>query len=176
MQAIKNLRPDNPNKPPVKIKVKTNYHIWVIVNDNNPLFGTHAGIILISPNSFEIYDPNGSFHYPGIAEGSLRVFPIESQDIDIKRDIVKKYIDYQTNDGKYVYLYKFNVTKNDFMQIQQRIYSEDGCYGSLNCSICVSNALSGVSVFEKLEPDIRLPSNLKKAMDKIGQAIRLEKR
>lgn len=163
----------NGNKTPVKVPVKTPYIITVMVNNNDMIAGTHAGMLLIGPDIFEIFDPNGSFEYPGIASGSMRLFPV--YEANQRADVYKKYLEYQLADGGKVYVYKFHVSKQDFKQIQDRIEYGEGCSGVLNCSKCVSNAVTGISAFKSLPPDIFLPSNLKKELDKLKAPLKILK-
>lgn len=90
-------------KAPVKIAIKTNYRITIMVNDNTVILGTHAGMLLIGPNTFEIYDPNGSFHYPGISGGSLGLVPVD--DLGKQHDVFKKYLEYQLINGESLFVF-----------------------------------------------------------------------
>lgn len=159
------------NKEPVKIEVKTSYRITIMVNDNTIVLGTHAGMLLIAPNTFEIYDPNGSFHYPGISGGSLGLFPVD--DPSKQHDVFKKYLEYQLDDGNDVYIYSFYVSKAEFNEIEENIMSQKGCGAVLSCSQCTSSAIAGVGIFKNLPSGIFLPSNLKKEMDKIGKPLKI---
>ena len=88
----KKLSESATNKAPIKIEVRSQYKIYIMVNNNDYVAGTHAGMLLISPKSFEIYDPNGSFSYPGIAPGSSRLFPVYEA---TERPLVyKSYLDF----------------------------------------------------------------------------------
>jgi hypothetical protein len=158
-------------KEPVKLEIKTNYRITIIINDNTTIFGTHAGMLLIAPNTFEIYDPNGSFHYPGISGGSLGLFPVD--DTSKRHDVFQKYLEYQLDDGDDVYVYSFFVSKAEFNEIQENIINQKGCGSVLSCSQCTSSAISGIGVFKNLPSGIFLPSNLKKELDKIGKPLKI---
>lgn len=161
----------NNKKDPVKIKVKTSYRITIMVNNNDVMVGTHAGMLLISPKGFEIFDPNGSFYYPEIAEGRLRLFPVyEPQK---RADVYRSYLEYQLADGGEVYIYTFYLSKDEFLKIEDRILNEEGCSGILSCSRCTSNAITGIGVFKNLPPDIFLPFKLKKELDKIANPIKI---
>lgn len=161
------------NKVPIKVEIKTAYRIAVMVNNNDIVLGTHAGMLLIGPNIFEIFDPNGSFSYSGIAAGSLRLFPIYDENQRV--DVYKKYLEYQLSDGGDVYVYNFFVSREVFFQIEDRILNEEGCSGVLNCSKCISNAITGIGIFKSIPSDIFLPSNLKKELDKISKPLKIIK-
>lgn len=161
------------SKTPVKVPFKTPYIITIMVNNNDMISGTHAGMLLLAPNVFEIFDPNGSFEYPGIASGSMRLFPV--YEANQRADVYNKYLEYQLADGGEVYVYKFHVSKQEFKQVQERIEYGEGCSGVLNCSKCVSNAVTGLGVFKALPPNIFLPSNLKKELDKLKAPIKILK-
>lgn len=167
------LTPTSSNKAPVKVPVKTPYLITIMVNDNDHISGTHAGMLLVAPNVFEIFDPNGSFEYSDIASGSLRLFPV--YEADKRFDVYNKYLEYQLVDGGNVYVYKFYVSKKEFYQIEDRILNYEGCSGVLNCSKCTSNAVTGIGVFKSLPPNIFLPSSLKKELDKIKSPLKILK-
>ncbi|BCX73342.1 hypothetical protein KTJ16_20460 [Acinetobacter bereziniae] len=158
-------------KAPVKIAIKTNYRITIMVNDNTVILGTHAGMLLIGPNTFEIYDPNGSFHYPGISGGSLGLVPVD--DLGKQHDVFKKYLEYQLINGERVYLYSFYVSRKEFYQIEENILNQVGCGPVLNCTQCTSGAISGVGIFKNIPSGIFLPSNLKKEMDKISKPLKI---
>lgn len=161
------------NKSAVKVPVKTPYIVTIMVNNNDMISGTHAGMLLVGPNIFEIFDPNGSFEYPGIASGSMRVFPV--YEANQRADVYNKYLEYQLVDGGEVYVYKFYVSQQEFKQIQNRIEYGEGCSGVLNCSKCVSNAVTGIGVFKTLPPDIFLPSNLNKELGKLKSPLKILK-
>lgn len=160
-------------KEAVRLEVKTSYRITIIVNDNAPVLGTHAGMLLISPSTFEIYDPNGSFHYPDISGGSLGLFPVD--DTSKRHDVFKKYLEYQLNDGSDVYIYSFYVSKKEFHEIEENIINQKGCGSIMSCSQCTSSAISGVGVFKSVPTNISmfLPSNLRKEMEKIGKPLKI---
>lgn len=168
----KKLTPkNNENKESVKVEIKTGYRITIIINNNTAVFGSHAGMLLIGPNVFEIYDPNGSFSYPGISGGSLGLFPVD--DASKRHDVFKKYLDYQLNDGEDVYIYSFNVSKKEFYEIEENIITQKNCGSVLSCSQCTSSAIAGVGIFKDVPSGIFLPSNLKKEMDKIGNPLKI---
>ncbi|AOA58292.1 hypothetical protein [Acinetobacter larvae] len=173
MKISRTLRPDNREKEPVKILVKTRYRIYIILNNNFIITGTHAGMLLISPKGYELYDPNGNFHYEGIAEGTMRVFPVDITDHKTQKDIFKKYLDFQHVEGEDVYIYTFHVSKNEFDEVQKRIYDQVRCGGSFSCTKCVSNAVAGIGVFKSIDQDVFLPSSLKRQLDKISTPIRI---
>ena len=170
MQKLKKvLTADNTAKKPVKVAVKSPYKIIIMVNDNDR-FGTHAGMIMVSPTSFQIYDPNGSFTFSGVAGGSLGLFPIDG--IDNQKRAFEEYIHFQLEDGKNVFIYKFFVSKKEYEEIEERILTES-CGVVLYCSACTSSAIAGIGPFKTIESGIFLPANLKKAMDKIGTPVRM---
>lgn len=162
------------NKEPVKIEVKTSYRITIVINDNTMYFGTHAGMLLIAPNTFEIYDPNGSFHYPDISGGSLGLFPVD--DSSKQHDVFKKYLEFQLDNGNEVYLYSFYVSRKEFYQIEENILNRIGCGPILNCSQCTSGAISGVGVFKNVPSGIFRPASLKKEMDKLAKPLKIIRR
>lgn len=171
MQVIKRvLTQDSVNKKPVKVAVKTPYKIVMVLNDNTVLAGTHAGMILVAPDSFQIYDPNGSFKFEGVAGGSLNLFPIEG--IENQRRAFEEYIRFQLINGERVFIYKFFVSKSEFFQIEERIL-EEACGSFLNCSLCASTAIAGIGPFKDIESGIFFPSKLKKALDKIGTPVKM---
>jgi hypothetical protein len=169
-KVAKILTKDKPNKKPVKVAVQSPYKIIIVVNDNNRAFDTHAGLIMVSPTTFQIYDPNGSFTLLDIGGGSLNLFPVDG--LQNQRNAYEAYIRFQLIDGANVYTYKFNVSKQNFDAIETRILEET--YGGiLYCSTCVSSAVAGIGPFKTLESGIFLPSNLKKAMDKLAMPVRM---
>lgn len=171
MQKIKQiLTPDKPDKKPVQVAVKTPYKIIIMVNDNDMFFGTHAGLIMVSPNVFQIYDPNGSFTFDNLSGGSLNIFLIDG--IENQKRAFEEYMYYQLNNGTYVFIYKFFVSKQEFYEIEDRILN-GSCGTFFNCSLCVSTAIAGIGVFKPITGSIRLPSNLKKALDKIGTPVKM---
>lgn len=169
-KVAKTLTEDKLNKKPVKVAVQSPYKIIIVVNDNTRIFGTHAGMIMVSPTTFQIYDPNGNFTLPDVAGGSLNLFPVDG--LQNQRNAYEAYIKFQLKDGANVYTYKFNVSKKDFDAIETRIL-EETCGGVLYCSTCVSSSVSGIGPFKTLESGIFLPSNLKKAMDKLATPVRM---
>lgn len=83
----------------------------------------------------------------------------------------REYLKYQyEQDGPDVRWYSFKVNKDIYEHVLQRI--EAGCGGIANCSRCVSQVLSGIGPFEKLESGIRFPSSLRKAIEPIYQESR----
>lgn len=138
------------------------YLIQVMINDNNLITGTHAGLILKSPTEQIIWDPSGSFHYPNYGEGSGREF--HANTLSEANDMFREYMKYQyEQDGPDVRWYTFKVTKKNYEEIYKRV--DVGCGGIANCSICVSQVLSGIGPFKNLESGIRFPKNLRKAIE-----------
>lgn len=166
----KNLTETNKNTRKLPIKVGVGYKIIIMINDNNGFTGTHAGMIMASPTEFEIYDPNGSFEYPGIAPGSARIFPV--YDSNDYKPIFVAYINYQLADGGGVYIYPFEVSKSDFLEIQDNSLNGVGCSIALDCSLCISGAISGIGIFKKL-PRIFRPKQLGEELRKLVNPIKL---
>jgi len=166
----KSLTETSKNAQKLPIKIGVGYKIIIMINDNNFYAGTHAGMIMVSPTEFELYDPNGSFHYPGIAPGSSRIFPVyDSKDY---KSVFVAYINYQLTDGGEVYIYPFELSKSDFLEIQDNALNGVGCSIALDCSLCVSGAVSGIGVFKKL-PRIFRPKQLGQELRKLVNPIRL---
>lgn len=171
MSTIKiSLTETKKNTPKLPIKIGVGYQVIIMINDNNFYAGTHAGMIIASPTEFEIYDPNGSFEYPGIASGSSRIFPV--YDPKDYKSIFMAYINYQLVDGGGVYIYPFKVSKDDFVEIQDNALNGVGCTFALDCSLCISGAISGIGIFKKL-PRIFRPKQLGQELRKLVSPIQL---
>ena len=150
-------------------ELPNHYLVQVMINDNDLMIGTHAGLILQSSESQIIWDPSGSFHYPNYGEGSSREF--HAYNLEEANDMFRKYLNYQyEQDGPDVKWYSFKVTKKDYEDIYKRI--DAGCGGVANCSSCVFQVLSGIGPFKDLELGIRFPKSLKKAIEPIFYKIR----
>lgn len=166
----KSLTETSKNTPKRPIKLGVGHKIIIMINDNDFYTGTHAGMIMVSPTEFELYDPNGSFKYPGIAPGSARIFPV--YDFKDYKSVFVAYINYQLQDGGEVYIYSFEIAKNDFLKIQDNALNGVGCSIGLDCSLCVSGAISGVGVFNNL-PRIFRPKELGQELRKLVSPIKL---
>ena len=167
------LTPTNKEKKePIKVSAKTPYMIIIMVNNNDVLVGTHAGMLMIGPNEFQLFDPSGHFVYPGYDFGSLRLISIDEH--SKRADIYNKYLEDQLTDGGNVFVYKFYVTKSEYKQIGDRILYDTSC-GAAECTICTSNAITGIGIFKNISPNIRFPSNLKKELDKIKAPLKILK-
>jgi RHS repeat-associated protein len=112
----------------------------VIINNNTPIIGTHAGLVIKSGTDTVIYDPGGSYK-TNAGRGSddtIRGPEVNSED----------YIRYQKNDGPNVDIHSYNTTPDQERQIKDRI-EDHACFPGL-CARCTSNSLQGIGPFRNL--------------------------
>nr|WP_279597268.1 RHS repeat-associated core domain-containing protein [Acinetobacter bereziniae] len=150
------------NNPISFIDIMGLEQISIMIN-NNGIFGTHAGLVLNNGKTQTIWDPNGSFSYPGWSEGSGRIF--EAYTPGEQKRMLSSYLKSQFVDGNDVNLFKFEINTSEYNQIMGRI--EQGCGGLFSCSLCTSSAISGIGPFKNVKGRIFFPTRLNQKMIEI---------
>ncbi|QLI81201.1 hypothetical protein HZU75_06460 [Chitinibacter fontanus] len=114
----------------------------VVINNNTPLTGTHAGAVIDG----NIYDPGGHYfqdrrlQYGEEFQGSLQ-----------------DYLRYQREDGNDVQTYTFPTSSEDEAKILERIDNSPTENGGF-CATSVRDTLSGIGPFKNLPKSGYFPS------------------
>jgi uncharacterized protein RhaS with RHS repeats len=140
----------------------------IIINNNTPVIGTHAGLYLdhgvigvvpgkpMENTGREIYDPAG--HYLNATRGEEGTFYGKDADLN-------NYINFQKEDGTNVEIYRFKTTPEEEREIAKKI-QETGDPRGLSCAPSVSSVLSGTGPFKNLGT-YRTPSGFGNALKKL---------
>jgi RHS repeat-associated protein len=112
----------------------------VIINNNTPVIGSHAGVYVDNSGDPVLYDPGGS--YPNRNRGSGDALYGEDAGLD-------GYIAHQRADGARVDVYRFNTSPQEEREIARRIEEQGGAMGGL-CAVFTSRAISGIGPFKDL--------------------------
>jgi len=141
----------------------------VIINANTHLsspetwFGKHAGFYLSHGDKQPfLYDPNGSYHAPGIPRGEAGAF--EGAEANLGA-----YLRFQFTDGKNVHMYRFDTTPAEEKEIVDRIMgpnSPDQEDRGFTCASQTSGMLNGVGPFKNLGT-FTTPSGLEKRLQQL---------
>ena len=114
----------------------------VVINNNTPIIGSHAGLYT-SHSVFGgrmIYDPSGG--YKNDTRGSAGIF-------DGKDASLSDYLKVQLEDGGNVQTYSFNTTPDEENEISQRAIDQGDPRGA-ECATYVSEAIKGIGPFQSL--------------------------
>ncbi|WP_305888623.1 RHS repeat-associated core domain-containing protein, partial [Methylomonas subterranea] len=111
----------------------------VIVNNNTPIIGTHAGVYVERNGDQTLFDPGGSYQAELKGSGDT----LTGEDANLLG-----YIHFQLEDGPDVQLYPFNTTPAEEKRILENI-SQGGCSVGL-CSTCSGSVLQGIGPFKNL--------------------------
>ncbi|RJG05287.1 hypothetical protein D3870_03980 [Noviherbaspirillum cavernae] len=129
----------------------------IVINNNTPLIGMHAGVYTGSGSDRTLYDPGGSY----------RNYLKGSGDALYGRDAnLRDYIKYQTADGSDVQVYRFPTTPEEERQISSRIEEQGGGTPG-NCAIRTSQAIQGIGPFKNLGVSLT-PAGLGRDLAKIS--------
>jgi len=112
----------------------------VVVNNNTPVIGTHAGVVVGSGADAGLYDPGGSYYNDIKGSGDA----LYGDDVNLE-----DYIDYQLEDGPDVQTYTFPTTPAQEALIMEQIDS-GGFNISGSCAVDVSSVLNGIGPFKDL--------------------------
>jgi RHS repeat-associated protein len=139
---------------PIKFIDPRGLETTIIINNNTPITGTHAGLIVGSGSGAMLYDPGGSYHSSEKGSGDA----LYGKNVDLG-----DYINYQKQDGPDVDLYHFQTTPEEEALIKERIDS-GGFNMPGSCAVDTSSALNGIGPFSNLGTYIT-PSGLGSALN-----------
>jgi RHS repeat-associated protein len=125
----------------------------VVINNNDPVIGTHAGVVVGSGGDAVLYDPGGSYRNAEKGSGDA----LYGRDVNLT-----DYVNYQRKDGPDVKTYTFPTTPAQEAAIKARIES-NGSRGPGYCAADTSKALDGIGPFKGLGISIT-PSGLARAL------------
>ena len=112
----------------------------VVINNNNAVIGTHAGLVVGSGKDAVLYDPGGSYHNDDKGSGDA----LYGRSVNLS-----DYIKYQKLDGPDVQTYTFPTTPAEEAAIKARIEG-NGSRGPGYCAADTSRALDGIGPFKNL--------------------------
>jgi RHS repeat-associated protein len=155
----------------------------VVINNNNMVTGTHAGLVLDTsgPKPF-IYDPYGTFdpsaHAPVNVSPLVRdqQYPDRDEGGYVEGSDLASYVNYQLTDGPNVQVYLFFTTPAEEAEIEARAKAS-GAPGTVlveggTCAGQVSGALQGIGPFAGL-PYSATPAGLGNDVSKLKGAVLL---
>ena len=125
----------------------------VVINNNDPVIGTHAGVVVGSGSNAVLYDPGGSYRNAEKGSGDA----LYGRDVNLN-----DYVNYQRKDGSDVQTYMFPTTPAQEAAIKARI-ENNGSHGPGYCAADTSKALDGIGPFKGLGISIT-PSGLGRAL------------
>ena len=125
----------------------------VVINNNDPVIGTHAGVVVGSGSDAVLYDPGGNYRNAEKGSGDA----LYGRDVNLN-----DYINYQRKDGSEVQIYTFLTTPAQEAAIKARI-ENNGSRGPGYCAADTSKALDGIGPFKGLGISIT-PSGLGRAL------------
>ncbi|MCY1292221.1 RHS repeat-associated core domain protein [compost metagenome] len=129
--------------------------VVVVINNNDPLIGTHAGVYVENKDISVLFDPGGSYNVAEKGSGDA----LYDGDASLKN-----YIEFQKLDGGAVRSYRFKTSIEDDNKIISGI-QEGGC-PPLYCAICTGDVLRGVGAFKSLGNPVT-PAGLEKEIIRI---------
>ena len=152
---------------PIMFKDMSGLDIYVIVNNNDPVIGTHVGTFVTTlgkPDKNVLYDAGGSFQLS--TRGSGDAFFGGEADL-------KAYIQYQKKDGNDVKVFRFITTPQEDDIFRQNIDDQSGCMGGM-CAICSGNVLRGTGPFKSLG-STKTPAGMARELQAILDASKPKK-
>ncbi|MCY1288227.1 RHS repeat-associated core domain protein [compost metagenome] len=129
--------------------------VVVVINNNDPLIGTHAGVYVGNKRVSVLFDPGGSYRVPEKGSGDA----LYDNDANLE-----EYIAFQRLDGDSVQSYKFKTTLEEDGEIIDKI-QRGGC-PPLYCAKCTGDVLRGVGPFKDLGDPVT-PAGLGKELGRI---------
>jgi hypothetical protein len=118
--------------------------LFVVINNNSPITGAHAGLVVGEGRSAVLYDPGGSYRNSDKGSGDA----LYGKDANLEA-----FVDYQKKDGSNVQVYKFKTTSEQDQIFKSRI-ENGGINIPFSCTLDVSSVLKGVGPFIKLGTSI----------------------
>ncbi|MGQ5525218.1 hypothetical protein ACUHMQ_18420, partial [Chitinimonas sp. PSY-7] len=112
----------------------------VVINNNTPVIGTHAGVVVGSGKDAVLYDPGGSYRNKDKGSGDA----LYGREVNLD-----DYIRYQRKDGENVQAYTFPTTPEQEAIIKERI-ENNGSRGPGFCASDTSKAIDGIGPFKGL--------------------------
>jgi RHS repeat-associated protein len=128
----------------------------IVINNNDPVIGTHAGVEVGTGKDAVLYDPGGSYHNDEKGSGDA----LYGRGVNLN-----DYINYQKKDGSDVQTYTFPTTPSEEAAIKARI-ENNGSRGPGFCAADTSKALKGIGPFKNLGISVT-PSGLGRALRSI---------
>ena len=141
------------NNNPYRFKDIDGRETIVVINNNFPVLGTHAGLMVRRGNESTLYDPAGSFK--NVERGSGGILDGENANLG-------EYVRFQKVDGPDVFIFRFDTTPAEEKKIISNM-EEIADRRGFTCAISVSEALNGIGIFKDLGV-FRTPSGLYEAM------------
>ena len=125
----------------------------IVINNNDPVMGTHTGLVVGSGKDAVLYDPGGSYHNDDKGSGDA----LYGSSVNLN-----DYIKYQKKDGADVQTYTFQTAPAEEAAIKTRI-ENNGSRGPGFCAADTSAAINGIGSFKDLGTSVT-PSGLGRSL------------